>query len=223
MPIGAEGYRRSHRSVAKLFHYFQSLIQQRQISPRDDLISTVLERGLGEVREEEFAAMLTHLSFAGSETTSNLITNGIRAILMDCEQLKILQDEPQHLETGIDECLRFDGPLKVIIRKADSDWELGSQTIKAGTRLYLMTAAANRDPMQFDHPDVLDIRRNPNAHLGFGHGPHSCLGASLGYILARETIGSLLREYPNLALDGDANEWRLSLMGRSVKALPIRY
>lgn len=223
MPTAAQGYRRSHQSVVKLFHYFQSLIQQRQISPRDDLVSTVLERGLGDVSEEEFAAMLSHLSFAGSETTSNLITNGIRAILMDREQLKILQDEPQHLATAIDEFLRFDGPLKLIIRQANSDLELRGQTIKAGTRLYLMTAAANRDPAQFDHPNVLDVRRNPNPHLGFGHGLHSCLGASLGDILARETIGSLLREYPNLTLDGDAHEWRISLMGRIVKALPVRY
>lgn len=223
MPISPKGYRGAHQSVVKLFHYFQSLIQQRQISPRDDLVSTVLEKGLGDASEEEFAAMLTHLSFAGSETTSNLITNGIRAILMDREQLKLLQDEPQHLQTGIDECMRFDGPLKVIIRKANSDLELDSQTIKAGSRLYLMIAAANRDPAQFDHPNVFDIRRNPNAHLGFGHGPHSCLGASLGHILAREAIGSLLREYPNLALDGDSHEWRLSLMGRSVKALLIRH
>jgi cytochrome P450 len=187
------------------------------------LISTVLEKGLGDVREEEFAAMLTHLSFAGAETTSILITNGIRAILMDAEQLKILQDEPQHLETAVNEFLRFDGPLKVIIRQANSDFELGGQTIKAGNRLFLMTAAANRDPAQFDHPDVLDIRRNPNAHLGFGHGPHSCMGASLGQVLAREAIGTLLREFPNLALDGNAREWRLSLMGRSMKALPVRY
>lgn len=223
MPTGAKGYRWSHQSVVKLFHYFQSLIQQRQSNPRDDLISTVLGRGLGNASEEEFAAMLTHLSFAGSETAHNLITNGIRAILMDREQRKLLQDEPQHLQTAIDECLRFDGPLKVIIRKANSDLELNGQTIKAGNRLYLLIAAANRDPAQFDRPNVFDIRRNPNAHLGFGHGPHSCLGASVGHILAREAVGSLLREFPNLALDGQAHEWRTSLMGRSLKALPVRY
>ena len=223
MPISAKGYRQAHQSLIKLFHYLQSLIQQRQINPGDDLISTVLEKGLGDVSEEEFAAMLTHLSFAGAETTSNLMTNGIRAILMDREQRKLLQDEPQHLQTAIDECLRFDGPLKVIIRKANSDLEIGGQTIKAGTRLYLLTAAANRDPAQFDHPNVFDIRRNPNPHLGFGHGPHSCLGSSLGHMLARVSVGSLLHEYPNLALDGDAHEWRISIMGRCVKELLVRY
>jgi cytochrome P450 len=222
MLISAKGFRVSHQSVVKLFHHFQSLIKQRQTSPGDDLISTVLEKSLGDVSEEEFAAMLTHLSFAGAETTSNLITNGIRAILMNREQRKLLQDEPQHLDTAIDECLRFDGPLKLIIRMANSDLELGGQTIKAGTRLYLLTAAANRDPAQFDHPDVLDIRRTPNAHLGFGHGIHSCLGSSLGHMLSRETIGSLFHEYPNLALDGHAHEWRISIMGRSLKALPVR-
>ena len=223
MLINAKGYRLSHQSVVKLFDYFQSLIKQRQISPRDDLISNVLEKGLGDVSEEEFAAMLTHLSFAGAETASNLITNGLRAILMDREQRKLLQDEPQHLQTAVDECLRFDGPLKVIIRKANSDFEVGGQTIKAGSRLYLLTAAANRDPAQFDHPDVLNIRRTPNPHLGFGHGPHSCLGAALGHLLARESIGSLLHEYPNLALNGDTHEWRISIMGRCVKELLVRY
>ena len=223
MLISAKGYRLSHQSVVKLFDYFQSVIQQRQISPRDDLISNVLEKGLGEVSQEEFAAMLTHLSFAGAETASNLITNGLRAILMNAEQRKLLQDEPQHLQTAVDECLRFDGPLKVIIRKANSDFEVGGQTIKADTRLFLLTAAANRDPSQFDHPNVLDIRRNPNPHLGFGHGPHSCLGSSLGHMLARQSIGSLLKEYPNLALNSDTHEWRIAIMGRSLKALPVRY
>jgi cytochrome P450 len=223
MLISAKGFRLSHQSVVKLFHHFQSLIQQRKISLRDDLISMVLEKGLGDVSEEELAAMFTHLSFAGSETTSNLISNGLRAILMDREQQKLLRDEPQHLRTAIDECLRFDGPLKVIIRKANSDLELGGQAIKAGTRLYLLSAAANRDPAQFDHPNVFDVRRNPNAHLGFGHGPHSCLGSSLGHMLSREAIGSLLQEYPNLALNGDTHEWRISIMGRSLKALPVRY
>jgi cytochrome P450 len=221
MPISAKGYRLSHQSVVKLFHHFQSLIKQRQSSPGDDLVSMVLEKGLGDVSEEEFAAMLTHLSFAGAETASNLITNGLRAILMHREQRKLLQDEPQHLQTAIDECLRFDGPLKVIIRKANSDFEIGGQTIKADTRLFLLTAAANRDPLQFDHPNVFDIRRNPNPHLGFGHGPHSCLGSSLGHMLARQSVGSLLHEYPNLALNDDAHEWRISIMGRCVKALPV--
>ena len=221
MPISAKGYRLSHQSVVKLFHHFQSLIKQRQSSPGDDLVSMVLEKGLGDVSEEEFAAMLTHLSFAGAETASNLITNGLRAILMHREQRKLLQNEPQHLQTAIDECLRFDGPLKVIIRKANSDFEIGGQTIKADTRLFLLTAAANRDPLQFDHPNVFDIRRNPNPHLGFGHGPHSCLGSSLGHMLARQSVGLLLHEYPNLALNDDAHEWRISIMGRCVKALPV--
>ena len=119
--------------------------------------------------------------------------------------------------------MRFDGHLKVIVRWANSDFELRGKTIKAGSRLYLMSAAANRDPAQFDNPNMLDVRRDPNAHLGFGHGSHSCLGAPLARILAREAIRSLFQEYPNLTLDGDTHEWRLSFMVRSVKALPIRY
>ena len=223
MPLGAKSYRQAHHSLIKLFDYLSSIIQQRQLSPGDDLISTVLKRGLGDVSEEEFAGMLTQLAYAGFETTCNLMTNGVRLLLQNPEQLKILQDEPQHWETAIDEIMRFDGHLKVIVRWANSDFELRGKTIKADSRLYLMSAAANRDPAQFDHPNELDVRRNPNAHLGFGHGSHSCLGAPLARILAREAIRSLFQEYPNLTLDGDTHEWRLSFMVRSVKALPIRY
>jgi cytochrome P450 len=222
MPLSAKKYREAHHSLIKLFHYLLSIIKQRQLSPGDDLISTVLERGLGDVSVEEFAAMLTQIAYAGFETTCNLMTNGIRVLLQNREQLKILQDEPQHWETGIDECVRFDGHLKLMVRWANSDFELRDQTIKARTRLYLMTAAANRDPAQFDHPNVLEIRRNPNAHLGFGHGPHACLGAALGRLLNREAISSLFQEYPNLTLDGDTHEWRLSFMVRSVTALPVQ-
>ncbi|SCL55610.1 cytochrome P450 [Micromonospora chersina] len=219
-----EEHERSQRALLDLFDYLRGLVRARRAAPREDLISAALANGLvGEsVSEDEFVAMLTHVAFAGGETTSNLIAVGVWNLLRHPDQLALLRAEPDLGPVAVEELLRFDGPSKMSIRHVREDFELGGQRLRAGQRLYVVTAAANRDPARFDRPDELDLRRHPNPHLGFGQGAHFCLGAPLARLVAGSALTDLLAAAPGLALAGGAVRWQPSLLNRSLQALPVR-
>lgn len=218
-------YRTSLQSLAKLYDFLADLVRQRREQPQEDLISAVLAGGAigGTVSEEELVGMLTHLAFAGGETTSNLIANGMRALLSDPEQLAAFRDDPRLLSGAVEEALRHDGPSKMSVRLAAQDLELDGEHIRAGDRVFLVTAAANRDPEQFAEPDRFDVRRGRTSHLGFGFGIHFCIGAPLARLVAGCAMEALVRHCPDLKPDGSSHEWQLSLLNRSLKALPVRY
>jgi cytochrome P450 len=220
-----EEHERSQRALLELFDYLRGLVQRRRDEPGADLISAALASGLvgDAVSEDEFVAMLTHVAFAGGETTSNLIAVGMWHLLRHPDQLELLRAEPEVASTAVEELLRFDGPSKMSIRQVKADFTLGGQRLRAGQRLYLVTAAANRDPARFDRPDTLDLRRHPNPHLGFGQGAHFCLGAPLARLVAGAALADLLAAAPRLALaDTAAPRWAPSLLNRSLLALPVR-
>ena len=218
-------YRTSLQSLVKLYDYLAELVRLRREQPQDDLISAVLAGGaIGDtVTEEEFIGMLTHLAFAGGETTSNLIANGLRALLMHPQQLEAARENPKLLSGAVEEALRFDGPSKMSVRIAAEDLQLDGQSIHAGDRIFLVTAAANRDPRQFDDPDTFDVHRGRTSHLGFGYGIHFCIGAPLARLVASSALGVLVRERPGLELLPSRHEWQLSLLNRSLKDLPVSY
>ena len=218
-------YRTSLQSLVKLYDYLGELVRLRREQPQDDLISAVLAGGaIGDtVSEEEFIGMLTHLAFAGGETTSNLIANGLRALLMHPQQLEAARENPKLLSGAVEEALRFDGPSKMSVRIAAEDLRLDGQDIRAGDRIFLVTAAANRDPRQFDDPDTFDVHRGRTSHLGFGYGIHFCIGAPLARLVAGSARGVLVREHPRLELLPSRHEWQLSLLNRSLKDLPVSY
>jgi cytochrome P450 len=219
-------YRTSAQSLVNLYNYLAGLVRQRRAEPGDDLISIVLgSGGIGsEVSEDEFVGMLTQLAFAGGETTSNLIANGLRALLLRPPELAAVREQPELVVAAVEEALRFDGPSKMSIRAAADDFDLDGHAIRAGDRVFLVTAAANRDPSQFDHPDVFSVTRDRTAaHLGFGYGPHFCIGASLARLVARCAMDALVQDHPGLELVGDRHEWQLSLLNRSLIALPVHY
>ncbi len=222
---GEREYRTSLQSLAKLNDFLADLVRQRQDKPQDDLISAVLAGGaIGEtVSEEELVGMLTHLAFAGGETTSNLIANGMRALLTHPGQLEAVRDDPKLLTGVVEEALRYDGPSKMSVRIAARDLELGGERVRAGDRVFLVTAAANRDPGHFTDADSFDVTRGRTSHLGFGYGIHFCIGAPLARLVAGAAIEALVRRHPGLTLDGSAHEWQASLLNRSLKALPVRY
>ncbi|MFJ3793956.1 cytochrome P450 [Kitasatospora sp. NPDC090091] len=214
----------SHRALLDLFGYLRRLVRRRREEPGADLISAALAGGLvgAEVGEDEFVAMLTHIAFAGGETTSNLIAVGVWNLLRRPDQLELLRADPESARGAVEELLRFDGPSKLSVRQVAADFALGDRTLRAGDRLYLVTAAANRDPSRFDRPDELDIGRSPNPHLGFGHGEHFCLGAPLARLVAGAALTDLLAASPHLALAGHEVGWQPSLLNRSLRSLPVR-
>ncbi|MFG2298918.1 cytochrome P450 [Streptomyces sp. NPDC048603] len=219
-------YRTSLQSLVRLEDYLAGLVRERRADPKDDLISSVLAGGhVGKtVSEEEFVGMLTQMAFAGGETTSNLIVNAMLALLRHPDQLAAVREDPALVPMVVEEAMRYDGPSKMSIRTAARDFGLDGRAVRSGDRMFLVTAAANRDRDRFPDPDAFDVRRGSASHLGFGFGAHFCIGAALARLVAGAVIDVLIREYPDLELaDQQPLTWQLSLLNRALTALPVRY
>ncbi|MEW1904201.1 cytochrome P450 [Streptomyces sp. NPDC086147] len=221
------------RSVKKMRGYLAELIHRKREAPGDDLISGLIKASdHGEhLTENEVAAMAFILLFAGFETTVNLIGNGLYALLRNPGQRGLLQaslaaGETALLETGIEELLRYDGPVEMATwRYATRALTIGGQEIPAGDPVLVVLAAADRDPERFDGPDVLDLARRDNQHLGYGHGIHYCLGAPLARLEGQVALATLLTRLPDLRLAADPAElrWRGGLIMRGLRTLPVEF
>lgn len=187
-----------------LFDYFSGVVAARRREPRDDLISGLIaveERG-DVLNGRELLVMLNLLLVAGHETTVNLIGNGVLALLRNPDQLALLRQRPELIESAVEELLRFDSPVQLTGRIVAETCELGGQQISRGQLVLTLLGAANRDPRQFPDPDRLDLTRSPNQHFSFGRGIHFCLGAPLARLEGRIAIGSLVSRFPGLQLAG---------------------
>ncbi|MEU7648840.1 cytochrome P450 family protein [Streptomyces huasconensis] len=221
------------RSVKKMRGYLAELIHRKRLDPGDDLISGLIRASdHGEhLTENEAAAMAFILLFAGFETTVNLIGNGMYALLTHPEQRARLQralaeGDTGLLETGVEELLRFDGPVELATwRFATEALTLGGQDIAVGDPVLVVLAAADRDPERFDRPDTLDLSRRDNQHLGYGHGIHYCLGAPLARLEGQTALATLLRRLPDLQLAADPADlrWRGGLIMRGLRTLPVKF
>ncbi|MER5770341.1 cytochrome P450 family protein [Streptomyces sp. NPDC001985] len=221
------------RSVKKIRGYLVELIHRKRENPGDDLISGLIRASdHGEhLTENEAAAMAFILLFAGFETTVNLIGNGAYALLTHPEQRERLQTslaagETGLLATGVEELLRYDGPVEMATwRFATEPLVIGDQEIGTGDPVLVVLAAADRDPERFSEPDVLDLSRRDNQHLGYGHGIHYCLGAPLARLEGQTALATLLRRLPDLRLAADPADlrWRGGLIMRGLRTLPVRF
>ncbi|MFD9046619.1 cytochrome P450 family protein [Streptomyces zaomyceticus] len=221
------------RSVKKMRGYLAELIHRKREEPGDDLISGLIKASdHGEhLTENEAAAMAFILLFAGFETTVNLIGNGMYQLLRHPGQRERLQDsiaagETGLLETGIEELLRYDGPVEMATwRYATESLVIGGQEVPAGDPVLVVLAAADRDPERFDGPDTLDLARRDNQHLGYGHGIHYCLGAPLARLEGQAALATLLTRLPDLRLAADPAElrWRGGLIMRGLRTLPVEF
>ncbi len=211
------------RAVRELKEYFRPLVQQRREQPGDDLISALVraEEEGDRLSEEELYAFCILLLGAGSETTTNLIGNGLLALMRQPDQLDRLRDDPSLHESAIAELLRFDCPVQVTSRVAMEEIEIGGRTIHAGDFLVLSLAGANRDPAQFADPDRLDIGRQENRHVSLSSGSHYCLGAPLARLEGRIAITSLLDRFPQARLATERVQWREMVTLRGLTALPL--
>jgi hypothetical protein len=158
---------------------------------------------------------------AGHETTTNLIGNGMHALLTHRDQLDRLAAEPALMATAVDELLRFESPLQLNNRRLTAPLRLGGTLRAAGTLLTLAIGAANRDPAQFADPDRLDLARKPNNHLAFGQGAHACSGMNVARMEARVAIAALLARFGRIALDGTP-ERDPRVRFRGLRRLPVR-
>ncbi|MFI6562626.1 cytochrome P450 [Streptomyces sp. NPDC050534] len=221
------------RSVKKIRGYLAELIHRKRGDLGEDLISGLIRASdHGEhLTENEAAAMCFVLLFAGFETTINLIGNGTYALLRNPGQRARLQaslqrGETELLDTGLEELLRYDGPVELATwRFATEPLTIGGQPIATGDPVLVVLAAADRDPARFTGPDTLDLARRDNQHLGYGHGIHYCLGAPLARLEARTALETLLRRLPDLELAADPADlrWRGGLIMRGLRELPVRF
>ena len=206
-----------------LFGYLADTIAARRRDPRDDLISAMIEAQ--EEREAltdaELLATTNLLLLAGHETTTNLIGNGTLALLREPDEWRRLCADPALLPSGVEELLRFDGPVQATLRVALEDVVIDGHVIPTGSLVLVSIGAANHDPATFEKPDELDLARDPNPHLSFGFGTHFCLGAPLARLEARLAFEALTRSFPGLTLVDDAPQYRPNPVLRGLRRLDV--
>jgi cytochrome P450 len=223
--VSAEQYQRTLKSTHELTEFFRAEFEKRRASPGDDLLSLLVHAEINGDRlsETELIANANLFLAAGHETTTHLIGNGLLALLRHPDQLRVLLDDPSLMANAIEEFLRYDATVQFMTREAGEDLTIGGRSIRTGETVYLMFAAANRDPARFPDPDRLDVRRKPDLHLAFGHGPHYCLGAALARMEADVAFTALLRRCSGLHLTGEPLEYQDNLELRGLKALPVAF
>jgi cytochrome P450 PksS len=227
-PATTWGMLRVLPSVLAFLRYLRKLIATRRAVPSDDLAGALVRaREAGDaLSEDELLAMFVLLLIAGHETTVNLISNGMLALLRHPDQLERLREDPELIKPGVEELLRYDGPLLTATdRYAREDVEIGGVTIRRGERIFAALASANRDESQFENPDELDLTRDPNRHVAFGLGLHYCLGAPLARLEGQIAINTLIRRFPDLELATAPASLRRrpGLVLNSLEVLPLTF
>jgi cytochrome P450 len=207
----------------RLLGYLRETIADRRREPRDDLISAMIQaqEESDALSDEELLATSNLLLLAGHETTTNLIGNGMLALLREPEQLDRLRREPELVPHAVEELLRFDGPVQATVRVALEDVSIGDQVIPQGSLVIVSIGAANHDPEVFDEPDRLDVARDPNPHLAFGFATHFCMGAPLARLEAECAFAALIARFPDISLLDDAPEYRPNPILRGLKRLEL--
>ena len=224
-------YARALAGVRELQEYLAGLIERRRREPGEDMISLLLGSAAGEGADEdgdhlddaELMALCSLILFAGHETTTNLLCNAIVALDRHPAELARLRADPSLVNRAIEEVLRFEGPIKILIRWVVQDHERDGRQVRAGDRVFLLLQSANRDKGTFADPDRFDIGRPAKPlHVGFGRGLHACLGAQLARIEARAALPTILGRLGDIRVCGEVT-WRPNIASRAVTGLRISY
>lgn len=218
-------YAIAQNSILALSSYFKERVDELRLNPRENLLSALAhaeEQG-DRLTENELFANCVLLMMAGHETTTNLIANGILALLRNPAQKETLTRNPELIVSAVEELLRYDSPVQKMARIALADMEVAGKQIKQGDLVCFGFGAANRDPEQFPLPRQLDLARKPNRHLAFGHGLHYCVGAALARLEGQIAVNTVVRRLPNLRLETENLEWHRNFTLRGLKSLPVRF
>jgi len=196
-----------NQAVIEFTDYLKILVSDRRQSPGDPAVDVLTRLIQGEkdgekLTESELLHNCIFLLNAGHETTTNLIGNGLHALISHRDQLERLAAEPALADSAVEELLRFESPLQLNNRLTTESMTIGEKTIPAGTFLTLGVGAANRDPDHFDRAEHLDIGRSPNNHLAFGQGRHACSGMNVARLEGRIAFAAVARRFPSIDLSG---------------------
>jgi len=212
-------------AATEMFIYANELAAEKRANPGDDIISVLLQAEVeGEkLTDLEFDMFFELLAVAGNETTRNLISHGMLALMEHPQERALLLEDPSRLPGAVEEMLRFASPVMYMRRTARNDFEIRGETIREGDKVALWYIAANHDPDVYDDPHRFDIRREPNEHEAFGGGgPHFCLGSHLAKLEIRVMFEELLSRVPDMEPAGPVERLRSNFIN-GIKHMPVRF
>ncbi|MGH3674971.1 MAG: cytochrome P450 [Mycobacterium sp.] len=217
-----DGFEDRMQAAVWLRDYLRDLITQRRSDPGDDLMSALIhvEESGDQLTAEEIIATCNLLLVAGHETTVNLIANAILAMLRHPGQWAALGADASRVSAVVEETLRYDPPVQLMGRIAADDMTIGDTTVVKGDTMMLLLAAAQHDPAAFDRPDEYDPDRESIRHLGFGKGPHFCLGAPLARVEAAVALTAVTARFPQARMASEP-QYKQNLTLRGMSTLPV--
>jgi cytochrome P450 len=225
---GEDLFRRAAVATGEMGAYLRDFLAKRRENPGNAIIDALLDARDDQDRlsTDELVANLILFLVAGHETTTNLLSNGLRSLLRNPDVLEDLRanlDDPALVRNTVEEMLRHDGALFMSMRVALRSFEWHGRSIEKGQRVFLYHLSANRDPRVFEEPDRFDIRRkDATRHVAFGYGIHFCLGAPLARLEVEVALPALLRRYPDLALIDETVAWKTNFVLRGPTSLMLR-
>ena len=219
-----EKYSRAEAATHEMAELFRRLIDARRGQPQGDLLSELvhLQDDGDRLTDDELVATCILLLFAGHETTTHHIANGLAALLRFPAELERLRADPTLAAAAVEELLRFDGPIGAQVRIVQEPHAVHDRTLRRGDRVFLMMNSANRDPRAYAEPDRVDLRRNGVPHLSFGFGAHLCLGFPLARLEGQVAFPAVLARWKHIEASQERCEWLDSMVLRGMKAMPLR-
>jgi cytochrome P450 len=207
--------------------YLEELINDRKKNPKSDLTSLLVQASYNgeKFTVDELVSTIFVTIVGGHETTGSLISNGLFALLENPDQLRLWNNDPTVASTGVEEFLRYYSPLEfATTRLAAQDFTWHNKNISKGDYIFVGLAAANRDPEQFENPDILDITRKNNKHIAFSNGVHFCMGSQLGRLEAKIALSAFLQRFPNYQVNGTLEklDWKKgTVVARGLERFPV--
>ncbi len=213
------------RTTEEISAYFRAAVREQRRRPRPGLVHALLAAEVDGDRlsEEEVVANCIITMVGGQETTTNLIGNGLLALLRHPDQLARLRADRALVAPAVEELLRYESPTQHTARVAPEDFELGGRRVRRRQGVIVVLGAANRDPDRFPDPDRLDLARRDNRHLAFGWAAHFCFGAPLARLEGQIALETMLRRLPDLRLEPQPLRWRPNLALRGLTSLRVSF
>ena len=217
-------YAAAQTATREMADYFRELIALRRRREHTDLLAGLVAVRDGEDRlsEDELVATCILMLFAGHETTTNHLANGLAALMRFPDQLAALRDDPALAPAAVEELLRYEGPSGAQARVVAQAHELHGRALREGDRVFLLLNAANRDPRAYADPERVDLRREGVPHLAFGYGPHICLGFPLARTEGEVALPAVLRRFARIEPADPPPRWLNSLVFRGMDALTVQ-